>query len=325
MPGFIPYFPKKLYDNQMALILSIGWLPITIVAYSFHAFAVILDKFLLAQRVQKPSTYVFWVGVFGLGALIFAPIDFFVPAPSVITDAFVSGVAFTFALFFFYIAIQAGEASRVAPVVGALSPLFVFVLSRGILGETLSRNELIAFAILILGSVLISLTHKKDGSGINNHDLKNILWLVAASFLFGITYVYEKAVFNETSFLNGFIWTRIGGFVGVLPFLVLSRTRDSIFDAPRLAERTTVWAFLVNKVFGALGFLLVSLAISIAPSVSLVNAMQGIEYALVFVTALLISKFRPSFLEEEVTLRIVLEKTFAILLIGVAFAILAFQ
>ncbi len=309
----------------MALILSIGWLPITIVAYSFHAFAVILDKFLLAQRVQKPSTYVFWVGVFGLGALIFAPIDFFVPASSVITNAFISGIAFTFALFFFYIVIQAGEASRVAPVVGAFSPIFVFLLSRGILGETLSRGELTAFIVLVLGSVLISLTHKKDGSGINNHDFKNILWLVAASFLFGVTYVYEKAVFNETSFLNGFIWTRIGGFVGALPFLVWSRSRESIFEAPRMAEWTTVWAFLVNKVFGALGFLLVSFAIFIAPSVSLVNAMQGVEYVLIFVATLLISRFRPAFLEEEITLRIVFEKTFAILLIGAALAMLAFQ
>lgn len=308
----------------MALILSIGWLPITVVAYSFHTFAVILDKFLLAQRVQKPSTYVFWVGVFGLGALILAPFDFFIPATSVITNAFISGVAFTFALFFFYIAIQAGEASRVAPVVGALSPIFVFLLSRGILGETLSRSEFVAFLVLVVGSILISLTHKKDGTRMNNHDLRNMLWLVAASFLFGITYVYEKAVFNETSFLNGFIWTRIGGFVGVLPFLVWSRSRESIFEAPRMAEWTTVGAFLVNKVFGALGFLLVSFAISIAPSVSLVNAMQGVEYALIFLVALLVSKFRPAFLEEEITPLIVLEKTFAILLIGSALAFLAF-
>ncbi|MBI2639898.1 MAG: EamA family transporter [Candidatus Sungbacteria bacterium] len=308
----------------MTFLYLIGWLPVTIIAYSFHAFAVILDKFLLAQRIQRPSTYVFWVGVLGLGAFFLAPISFFVPETNVITDAFISGVAFTFALFFFYIAIQRGEASRVAPVIGGLSPIFVFFLSRGILGETLSRWEFVAFLILVAGSILISLTHKKDGR-FNISDLKNVGWLVLASFLFGVTYVYEKAVFNETDFINGFIWTRIGGFVGVLPFLFFSASRESIFEAPRMADRTTIGAFFINKILGALGFFLVSFAISIAPSVSLVNALQGIEYVLIFIFALLISRLRPKFLEEEVTPLIIFEKAFAILLIAVALALLAFQ
>lgn len=308
----------------MAFLYLIGWLPVTIIAYSFHAFAVILDKFLLAQRIQRPSTYVFWVGVMGLGAFFLAPISFFVPETDVITDAFISGVAFTFALFFFYIAIQHGEASRVAPVVGGLSPIFVFLLSRGILGETLSRWEFVAFLILVIGSVLISVTHKKGGR-FHAGDFKNLGWLVCASFLFGVTYVYEKAVFNETDFINGFIWTRIGGFIGVLPFLFFSATRESIFEAPRTADRTTVGAFLVNKVFGALGFFFLSFAISLGSSVSLVNALQGIEYGLIFIFTLFISRFGPRFLEEEITPLIIFEKTFAIVLIGGALALVALQ
>lgn len=309
----------------MTLLSLIGWVPITLAAYSLHAFAVILDKFLLVQRIQKPSTYVFWVGVFGLFAFILSPLGFFIPETRVMTNAFISGIAFTFALFFFYIAIQSSEASRVAPVVGALSPIFVFLLSRGILGETLSRGEFAAFIILLTGSVLVSLTHKKDGTRMNNHDLRNMVWLLGASFLFGVTYVYEKAVFNETPFINGFIWTRIGGFIAVLPFLVFSQSRESIFEAPRMADWTTVGAFLVNKIFGAIGFFLVSFAVSIAPSVSLVNALQGVEYGLIFIFAFFISKFRPAFLEEEITPLIIFEKSVAIALIGAALAILAFR
>lgn len=302
-----------------------GWLTVTIAAYFFHAFAAILDKFLLTQRIQRPSTYVFWVGIFSLGAFILAPFGFFVPQNSVLVNAFVSGVAFTFALFFFYIAIQSGEASRVTPLIGALSPIFVFILSRGILGETLSQGQFIAFFILVIGSGLISVTHKKDGSGINSRDVKILGWAVAASFLFGVTYVFEKAVFNQTAFINGFIWTRLGGFFGALPFLFFSTTRASIFEAPRMADRATVGAFLANKLAGALGFFLISFAISIAPSVSLVNALQGIEYALVFLIALLLSVTRPTILREEVTGRIILEKVLAILLIAGGLALLSFS
>lgn len=306
----------------MAFLHLIGWLPVTIIAYSFHAFAVILDKFLLAQKIQRPSTYVFWVGVLGLGAFLLAPISFFVPESTVITNAFISGASFSFALFFFYIAIQRGEASRVAPVIGGLSPIFVFLLSRGILGETLSKTELAAFIVLVLGSVLISITHKSSGR-FNKQDLQNLGILAIASFLFGLTYVYEKAVFNETTFINGFIWTRIGGFVGILPFLFFSATRGSIFETPRLADRTTISAFLINKILGAVGFFLVSFAIYVAPNVSLVNALQGIEYALIFIFAILISRLRPAFLMEEVTPLIVLEKSIGIFMIAGALALLA--
>lgn len=304
---------------------QLGWLPVTIAAYFLHAFAAILDKFLLTKRIQRPSTYVFWVGVFGLFAFILAPFGFFVPANPVIINAFVSGAAFTFALFFFYIAMQSGEASRVTPIIGALSPIFVFLLSRGILGETLSRGELAAFFILVIGSVLMSVIHKKDGTSVSHRDLKIFGWAIIASFLFGVTYVFEKAVFNETAFISGFIWTRIGGFFGVLPFLVFSATRSSIFKAPRLADRVTIGAFLANKAAGAIGFFFISFAISIAPSVSLVNALQGIEYALIFILALLLSKIRPAILEEEVTRRIILEKTFAVLLIAGGLALLSFS
>ena len=303
---------------------QLGWFAVTITAYFFNSFAVILDKFLLTQRIQRPSTYAFWVAIFGLGAIILAPFDFYVPPTSAVVNAFVSGTAFSIGLFFFYIAIQSGEASRVTPLIGALSPISVFLLSRGILGETLSKGEFAAFAVLVLGSILISITHKKDGSRVNNHDLKVFGWAVLASFLFGVTYVYEKAVFNEVSFINGFIWTRFGGFFGALPFLVFSYTRHDIFEAPRMVDRTTVWAFLTNKVAGAAGFFLLSFAISIGPSVSLINALQGVEYVLVFVMALFLSWARPSILEEEFTPLAVFEKTLAILLIAGGLALLAF-
>ncbi|MDO8561190.1 MAG: hypothetical protein Q7R91_03165 [bacterium] len=307
------------------MFYGLGWLSITVVAYFFQSLAAILDKFLLTRRIQRPSTYVFWVGVLGLGALVLTPFGFFVPANSVIVNAFVSGAAFTFALFFFYIAVQAGEASRVVPVIGAFTPVFVFVFSRNILGETLFKGELIAFLVLVIGSVLMAITHKKDGRGMNNRDFKIFGAAILAAFLFGVTYVFEKAVFNETPFISGFIWTRLGGFLGALPFLFFSQTRSSIFETPRMADRVTFGIFFINKLAGAAGFFLLSFAISIAPSVSLVNALQGIQYAIIFAMALLLSRKRPDILSEEITPRIIFEKTLAIIFIASGIALLSFS
>lgn len=308
----------------MAQTFLIGWLPIAVVAYALHASAIILDKFLLAQKIQRPSTYAFWVAAWGLGAFVLAPFGFFMPDNAVIVNAFVSGAAFTFALFFFYKAIQLGEASRIAPVIGGLSPIFVLILSGSFLGETLSGAEIVAFLVLTAGSVLISATHRVDGEA-NNGGLHNLGLAAIAAFLFGVTYVFEKAVFNETPFINGFIWTRLGGFIGALPFLVIGVSRESIFEAPRLADRATIAAFLVNKAFGAFGFFLLSFAVSLAPSVSLVNAAQSVQYALVFVLALIFTRFRPAFFAEETSPLVIFEKAAGIALIAGGLALLAFE
>lgn len=306
------------------MAFSFGWIVLSVAAYFLQALAVILDKFLLSGRVQRPSTYAFWVGVFGLGALVLAPFGFFVPNASVITNAVISGTAFTAGLFFFYGAIQAGEASRVAPIVGALSPVFTFLISRAVLGETLEKGELVAFAILIVGGVLASVSLRKNENSVPGHWVRIFGYAAVAAFLFAVTYVFEKAVFNATPFISGFIWTRIGGFLGALPFLVWSRSRNSIFAAPRLVDRFTVSAFLGNKVAGAAGFFLLSLAVSRAPAVSLVNALQGIQYALIFLIALFLSRRLPAIIREDATAQVLIGKIAAIVLIAGGLALLAF-
>lgn len=305
-------------------MLPLGWIVLSVAAYFLQAVAVVLDKFLLSGRVQRPSTYAFWVGVFGLGAFVLLPFGFFVPASSVITNAVISGVAFTVGLFFLYGAIQAGEASRVAPIVGALSPIFTFLISRVVLGETLERGEFAAFAVLVVGGALAAFPLRRRAPHAANHYARIFLYAAVAAFLFAVTYVFEKAVFNGTPFVNGFMWTRIGGFLGALPFLVWSRSRNSIFAAPRMADRFTISAFLGNKVAGAVGFFLLSLAVARAPTVSLVNALQGVQYALIFLIALFLSRYLPAVIREEATTPVLIEKIAAIVLIGGGLALLAF-
>jgi len=298
-----------------------SWIFITIIAYFFHALNAVTDKFLLSERIPRPSIYAFYVGIFGLGALVLIPFgDFFIPNNLEIIKALVSGAAFTFALFLFFTAMKYGEASRVSTIIGGASPIFVLLLSYFFLGSFLSQKEFTAFLVLILGSALIAfekLRPKSKGWG----SIKIIGLAILSAFIFAVSYVFAKAVFNELPFINGFIWTRFGSFAAAILFLIPRDVRQSIFRLPAMAEKSTIVIFLINKLFGVLGFFILYYAIFLG-NVSLINAMQGIEYALIFIIILFLSFRYPAILKEDISTKIVLQKSVAIILIGIGLFIL---
>lgn len=292
-----------------------NWILIAIIAYFFHALNAVIDKFLLNERIPRPSIYAFYVGIFGLGALVLIPFgDFYIPNNFQILKAFVSGAAFTFALFLFFTAMKYGEASRVSTMIGGASPIFVLLLSYLFLGSLLSQKELTAFLILISGGALISFERPPSTSG-QLGSAKIIGLAILSSFIFAVSYVFAKAVFNELSFINGFIWTRFGSFAAAILFLIPHDVRQSIFKLPAVAEKSTIIIFLINKLFGVLGFFILYYAIFLG-NVSLINAMQGIEYALIFIIILFLSLKYPLILKEDISTKIVLQKSAAIILIG---------
>ena len=59
------------------------------------------------------------------------------------------GVIYLFALIAFFYALRNDEASRVVPLVGAFTPIFILLMSHFFLGSGLSVYDFISFIILI--------------------------------------------------------------------------------------------------------------------------------------------------------------------------------
>ena len=106
---------------------------------------------------------------------------------------------------------------------------------------------------------------------------------------------------------------------------VSSRSRNPLSRSlPIQGERKT-WAtslvFLCNKSLAAGAFLLQTYAISLG-SVSVVNALQGVQYAFVLVLALIVSLFFPKIFKEEVGTGPVMQKIAGIVLVSFGVALL---
>ena len=143
-----------------------------------------------------------------------------------------------------------------------------------------------------------------------------------AAFLFSLTFILAKLVYLEQSFWSGFIWMRIGGFFTGICFLFFVEVRKELFKTRSILRPKTYQIFFFNQGLGALAFVLQNWAVALAPiaCIAVINALAGVQYALVLIYTVLVSLISPGWaekhgLKEKITRKILFQKIFAILLV----------
>lgn len=278
-------------------------------AYLLYAVNGVIDKFLLTHAVRKPVVYTFYIGVTSPLTLLLAPFglkflsvqDFFV--------ALVGGACFVIALYFMYVATRATSVSRILPIEGGLVPMFTLGLAYFILNERLSGPQLMAFIFLVVGAILISL--KKEQGEWHPKALGNA---IIAAFLFALSLTLTKYIFDQTNFVSGLIWTRLGFFAAAMSLLMTAKNRRDIFGAPKATSTGNKLLYYGARISGGIAGLAQNYAISLG-SVTIVNALQGTQYSFLLLLTVFLSKYHPKILKEQISGNIIVQKISAILLI----------
>lgn len=297
-----------------------SWLLIVTIAHLLNAGAFLVDKFLLVKAVPKAAVYAFWIGVLGVFAVVLLPFGYVRPTVSEFLFAAAAGVLFQLALLFFFSALRWLETSRVVPVVGGGQPLIIFAFSALFLGERLTAMEFVAFVLLVAGSALISIDTHDATPAENIKQRRGWLYAVLATIFFSASFTMTKAVFDMQPFISGFVWIRLGAFLFVLLFLLYTPWRRAILAREERPRGKYGALFLGGQLSGAGGAILINYAISLA-SVTIVTAMQGIQYAFLFLLAILLGR-RFTQLRERLTVSTVLRKIVAIIFISVGLVLL---
>lgn len=297
------------------------WLSIVIIAYFLNALAAVIDKYLISKRLPQPVVYAFFISILGILSVFLIPFGFKIPSPFIILLSFIAGGSFTFALFYLFTALKFNDTTKITPFIGGLQPIFILFLSYIFIGERLSAYQFIAFIFLVLGTILIT-------SDIKNKNIfkeKGIISALISSVLFALSYFLSKVVYDNHPFLSAFIWMRFFSFSAALFFLIPKSSRNNIINTlkPREGRREgTSFIFIFGQICGALSFFFVNYAIKIN-SVSLTNALQGLQYVFLLIMVIILSKKFPHVLEEKMTSKTLIQKISAILLISLGLLFLS--
>ena len=127
-----------------------------------------------------------------------------------------------------------------------------------------------------------------------------------------------KLIFLETTFIDGFFWSRMTNVIGALLLLLWPGALAAVRLSATQTSRNTKWLVLGNKALSGLAFVLILLAIRLG-SVSVVNALSGLQFVFLIVFALLGARSFPNVIRGEVHSYSLLHKT-----IGVTFIVFGF-
>lgn len=317
-----------------------------IISYLLNAGVYVADKFLLSKQVHSSIVYTFYVGIWSVGNFALLLIAPFVPTPFQFALDILAGLLFLGTLIFWYKALHQSEATRVVPIVGALTPIFSFIFSYIFLGATLSLREAVAFIVLIAGGVLISVKRTRiyfftetlerikniwgDVLGTFSVELRPARRLLINSAVsaacFAAYYVFIKYIYSHTGqpFIGAFVWSRLGSFIGVLCLLLVPSWRKLIAESRSSQHRTPLQLtfFLGIRLAAAAAFIMLNWAVSLSDNVSLINALQGIQYVfLLLIVALLVHKY-PRIMSEEVGRDVMMQKIIGAVLVGMGLYLL---
>lgn len=288
------------------------WVSLAISAYFLLALVELIDKKILSSPMLSPLTYAFYAGSLTLFAFLLWPFDFSFLSPLYTIIALAAGATFFVAIYFLYSAIIKGEVSRVVSIVGGLSPILVFIFSIFFLGEKIRLPSLVALFLLISGSVLLSFVRNGDKFEFGKHFF---LLSFLAAFFFAISYGLTKAVFIKTTFLNGFVWMRAGTLLCCLIVFLEPGLRRSVLESSKGFSKKLTTLFFFDKGISALAHVLLNYAIMLG-SVAIVNALQAVEYAFIFVLTLGFSYFLPRIFYESLALKNLVPKLAGIALVS---------
>ncbi|MDO8626064.1 MAG: DMT family transporter [Candidatus Magasanikbacteria bacterium] len=282
------------------------WLYIALLGFACGAVVNILDKFILAQKKVLPSVFVFYSAIFLLPLLFVAPLvwplsNLLAIGPILLTTS----LGFLFGLYTMYRAELYSEVSHVAPLIGALIPLFILFFSRIFLNEVLQTHEYFGVALLVVGSLIISFEISREHFGWH----RGMLWAVVAAFSFAVFNVGSKVIYNEVGFTRGLVW--VWGFMSVYAVLLLvfarpvrqavfGKTKDSLPEVPKTSAApmaSAAWVVL-NKFLALVSLILVQYAVALG-SVSIVNALAGVQYAFLIILVAWLSRYRPRVFAEK--------------------------
>lgn len=311
------------------------WLVVAISSYFINAGIYVADKFLLSKKIHSSITYAFFVGIWSVFNIFLLVFDPWTPTFRELLVDLLAGVLFLVTLVFWYKALHQSEATRVVPIVGALVPIFSLLFSFIFLGESLTERHFLAFIILVNGGILISVKHTRfykvkevwerfkiifgdtlGGIHAQYRPTRRLITnSITSAIFFAAYYVMIKYIYSTQPFIGGFVWSRMGTFLGVIFILFIPDWRKRIVESQKGAKTPKNLSFFLSvRILAALAFIMLNWAISMG-NVALINSLQGVQYVFLFLLVLFISAKYPDILEEELGGGVLLQKIIGIILI----------
>ena len=282
-----------------------------------------LDKYLVERYFKTSNVAVLLVFTALIGLITLPVIWWFEPGvvgPGLKAVALmtVSGVLYMVGMLFYLQALQSEEASVVAPFYQAV-PLFGYGLGYVVLGERLSALQIAGGALIIVGTIAVSLRPGLRGSAFKG---RFVGLMLACALLLAVSSLIFKVFAVKDEFWPTTFWMFVGEALVGVAMLAIGSYRREFIALLRQSPGAVLSINAANESINLAGGLGTRYALLLAP-LSLVQAIGGTTTLFVFAFGVLLSLASPKFGREDLSAGELLRKGAAAVLVAAGIALVA--
>jgi len=280
-----------------------------------------LDKYLVERYFKENDVAVLLLFTAFIGVLVLpfialhAPVVARLDAGSIALVMF-SGVLYMGGLLFYLRALQSEEASVVAPFFQA-APLFGYVLAYLVLGETLSTRQMIGGALIVVGTLVVSLRFDR---AIGVFKLRLATLMLACGLAMAMSGTIFKIFAIKVEFWVTTFWLFVGEAIFGAVMLAVGSYRRQLTAVLRANMVALLAIGGSNELINLGGTLGSRFALTLAP-LSIVQAIGSTTTLFVFVFGIVLSLLFPQLLRETLSFGELAQKGAAALLVAVGVAL----
>ena len=277
-----------------------NWILLATLGQFLNAVVAILDKYIVSDENALPRPFVyafysciltgFWALVYVVGLIpgltelgLHSYEGIKAPTLTVVALSFLAAYTFFLALVSMFDALKHADASNVMPIIGSVSALSSFGMSYAFLDVSLSANFIWGIVILASGTLLVAQTLPKADV---------ILHVIHSGIFFALQAITMKGLFIETSFDDGFFWSRIAFVLFALSLLLVPTYFRKITKQTKSTKKTAVVIVLITKVLAGVAAFLLLKATDLG-EVSVVQALDGLKFVFILIISISFAHFLP--------------------------------
>lgn len=294
-----------------------GWFLLAMVGPLLYAMTNCIDKILLEKYFKEGGVGTL-ILVSSLLSILAVPLFYWADPGILHVDAksvlILGGLALLdIILLWFYLLALKDEESSVVIVFYQLVPVLGLLFGYLILNEKVSSVQLIAVAVIVVGTGIVSFD--LSGVGIRPRT-KTILCMSVACVCWATELVIFKVVALEENVVRSLFWKHVMlVVVGVVIYTFIPVYRRNFLQAIRSNSIPILSLNLFNEVIYMVGGLAVAFA-AMRTQVGLVLLTETYQAIFVFVIGLFMTKFVPDLSNERIEKKAVIQKVLAILVTG---------
>ena len=274
-----------------------------------------IDKYLVERYFKHGSVAVLMVFTAIIGVLALPFIWLFQPGvvsldPQSMAVIAVSGILYMGAIYFYLEALQAEEASTVAPFFQAAG-IYGLILGYFVLGEKLSILQIIGVLLIIAGSVLLSL---RLGQGASRIKTRLVILMLVCALAIALSTLIFKFFAVRDEFWTTTFWNFAGqALFGVILMLIAANRRQFI-KMMRANTGAVLSVNGANELINLGGNLGMRYTLLFAP-LGIVQAISSTTPFFVLFFGVVLSLFFPSLGKEEISFAGLMQKIIATTLV----------